>query len=155
MKGVESVVSGYAGGGTIDPTYEEIETGETGHSQVVKITFDESVIPAGTILDLFFLIHNPTTLNYQGHDIGTQYRSAMFYSDGTQKAAFEAAVERAKSHWDDPIVTQVSHLDTFYEAEEYHQDYFNRNPGNGYCSIVITPKIIKARSVYTKWFKES
>jgi peptide-methionine (S)-S-oxide reductase len=149
------VVSGYAGGGTIDPTYHEIETGETGHAQVVKITFDESVIPADTILDLYFLIHDPTTLNYQGHDIGTQYRSAMFYADDTQKDAFQAAVERAPSHWDNPIVTKISHLDTFYEAEEYHQDYFNRNPGNGYCSVVITPKIVKARSAYTKWFKES
>jgi peptide-methionine (S)-S-oxide reductase len=155
MKGVESVVSGYTGGETIDPTYGEIETGETGHAQAVKVTFDESVIPAETILDLYFLIHDPTTLNYQGHDIGTQYRSAMFYADDAQKATFEAAVERAKSHWDNPIVTKLTQLDTFYRAEEYHQDYFNRNPGNGYCSIVITPKIVKARSSYTKWFKEN
>lgn len=155
LKGVESVVSGYAGGETIDPTYEEVSTGETGHAEVVKITFDESVIPAETILDLYFLIHDPTTLNRQGNDVGTQYRSAMFYADDSQKVAFEAALERAKSHWDNPIVTKVSQLDTFYAAEEYHQDYFNKNPGNGYCSIVITPKIIKARSLYTKWFKES
>lgn len=154
LKGVDSVVSGYAGGGTIDPNYEEVSTGETGHAEVVQITFDESVIPAETILDLYFLIHNPTTLNRQGNDVGSQYRSAMFYTDEMQKAVFEAAVERAKSHWDNPIVTKVSQLDTFYEAEEYHQDYFNRNPGNGYCSIVITPKIVKARSAYTKWFKD-
>lgn len=155
LKGVESVVSGYTGGGTMHPTYHEIETGETGHAQSVKITFDESVIPAETILDLFFLIHDPTTLNYQGHDIGTQYRSAMFYADDVQQVAFEAAKERAQSHWDDPIVTKLSQLDTFYPAEDYHQDYFNKNPGNGYCSIVITPKIVKARAAYTKWFKEN
>lgn len=154
LKGVESVVSGYAGGGTIDPNYEQVSTGETGHAEVVKITFDESLIQAETILDLYFLIHDPTTLNRQGNDVGTQYRSAMFYADDSQKAAFEAAVERAKSHWDNPIVTELSRLDTFYTAEDYHQDYFNKNPGNGYCSIVITPKIVKARAAYTKWFKD-
>jgi peptide-methionine (S)-S-oxide reductase len=154
LKGVESVVSGYAGGGTTNPTYEQVSSGETGHTEAVQITFDESIIPADTILDLFFLIHDPTTLNRQGNDVGTQYRSAMYYSDDTQKAAFEAALERAKSHWDNPIVTELKPLNVFYNAEDYHQDYFNKNPGNGYCSIVITPKIVKARSAYTKWFKD-
>jgi len=154
LKGVNEVVSGYAGGGTLNPTYEQVSTGETGHAEVVQITFDESVIPSKVILDLFFLIHDPTTLNQQGADVGTQYRSAMYYTDTTQKEAFEAAAARATEHWDDPLTTQITPLDTFYPAEGYHQDYFNKNPGNGYCSIVITPKIIKARSAYTKWFKD-
>ena len=154
LKGVTEVVSGYAGGGTLNPTYEQVSTGETGHAEVVQITFDESVIPSDVILDLFFLIHDPTTLNRQGADVGTQYRSAMYYTDETQKEVFEAAIERAKTHWDNPFTTELALLDTFYPAEDYHQDYFNHNPGNGYCSIVITPKIIKARSAYTKWFKD-
>lgn len=155
LKGVSEVVSGYAGGGVDNPTYEQVSTGETGHAEVVQISFDESVIPQETILDLFFLIHDPTTLNRQGNDVGPQYRSAMFYNDDEQKQAFEAAMERAKEHWNEnPIVTQISKLDTFWPAEDYHQDYFNKNPGNGYCSIVIAPKISKARSAYTKWFKE-
>jgi peptide-methionine (S)-S-oxide reductase len=154
IKGVSEVVSGYSGGDVTDPTYDQVSTGQTGHAESVQITFDESVIPVDTILDLFFLIHDPTTLNHQGNDAGTQYRSAMYYTDDEQKTAFEAALERAKSHWDDPIVTEVTKLDTFYPAEDYHQDYFNKNPGNGYCSIVIAPKIVKARSAYTQWFKE-
>lgn len=154
LKGVELVVSGYSGGTTTAPTYEQVSSGETGHAEVIQITFDESLIPAATILDLFFLIHDPTTLNRQGNDVGTQYRSAMYYSDNEQKTAFEAAIERAKSHWENSIVTELKALDAFYAAEDYHQDYFNKNPGNGYCSIVITPKIVKARSGYTKWFKD-
>lgn len=155
LRGVESVVSGYAGGQTKSPGYEQVSTGLTGHAEAVQVTFDEKVIPASDILDLFFLIHDPTTLNRQGHDVGSQYRSAMYYTDGTQKKAFEAAIKRAQSHWDDPIVTELEELDVFYKAEDYHQDYFNKNPGNGYCSVVITPKIIKARNAYTKWFKEN
>lgn len=154
LKGISSVVSGYAGGNTESPRYEEVSTGDTGHAEVVQITFDETVIPKEDILDLFFLIHDPTTLNRQGADVGTQYRSAMYYTSDTQKADFEAALERAKEHWDDPIVTELAPLVVFYPAEDYHQDYFNKNPGNGYCSIVIAPKIIKARAAYTKWFKE-
>jgi len=154
LKGVTEVVSGYAGGATLNPTYEQVSTGETGHAEVVRITFDESVIPSDVILDLFFLIHDPTTLNRQGADVGTQYRSAMYYTDESQKTVFEAAIERAKTHWDDAFTTELTPLDVFYPAEDYHQDYFNNNPGNGYCSIVITPKIIKARSAYTTWFKD-
>jgi peptide-methionine (S)-S-oxide reductase len=155
LKGVTEVVSGYNGGKVPDPSYEEVSSGETGHAEVVQITFDESVIPSDIILDLFFLIHDPTTLNRQGADVGTQYRSAMYYIDDTQKVIFEAAAERAKTHWDAPFTTELEKLDVFYPAEDYHQDYFNKNPGNGYCSIVITPKIIKARSAYTSWFKDS
>lgn len=155
LKGVESVVSGYVGGETDDPTYYEVASGDTGHAEAVKITFNEAIIPAEDILDLFFLIHDPTTLNRQGNDVGTQYRSAMYYSDDSQKMAFESALERAKKHWDNPIVTEVTKLNTFWDAEDEHQDYFNKNPGNGYCSIVIVPKIVKARAAYTKWFKEN
>lgn len=155
LKGVERVISGYTGGQTLNPTYYEVATGETGHDEAVQIIFDESIISSDVILDLFFLIHDPTTLNRQGADVGTQYRSAMFYSDDTQRQAFEAAVERAKTHWSDPIVTEVTQLETFYPAEDEHQDYFNKNPGNGYCSIVIEPKIIKARSAYSVWFKDA
>lgn len=154
LKGVEQVVSGYAGGELSDPSYEQVSTGLTGHAEVVKITFDETVIPRETILDLFFLIHDPTTLNRQGNDVGTQYRSAMFYADDDQKQVFEAALERAKEHWGDKIVTQLTRLERFYPAEEYHQDYFNKNPAAGYCSIIIAPKISKARAEFKKWFKE-
>lgn len=152
IKGVSEVVSGYAGGDVSHPTYEKVSTGATGHAESVQITFDESVIPGDVVLDIFFLIHDPTTLNRQGNDVGTQYRSAMFYADDTQKTAFKAAIDRAKAHWGDNIVTELRPLETFYPAEDYHQDYFNKNPGNGYCSIVIEPKIVKARKEYKEWF---
>jgi len=154
LEGVNEVISGYSGGSVADPSYEEVSSGETGHAESVKITFDESIIPSDVILDIFFLIHNPTTLNRQGNDVGTQYRSEMFYEDDGQKKEFEDALKRAKSHWDDKIVTKISKLEDFYPAEDYHQDYFNNNPGNGYCSIVIEPKIVKARAAYTQWFKD-
>jgi len=154
IKGIKSVVSGYAGGEVESPTYEQVSGGETGHAEAVKIEFDESVVPKDVILDLFFLIHDPTTLNRQGNDVGTQYRSAMFWANDEQQKEFKKAVERAEKHWDDPIVTELSKLDTFYPAEDYHQDYFNQNPGNGYCSIVIEPKIVKARAKYKEWFKD-
>ncbi len=147
LKGVEKVYSGYAGGDTPHPSYYEVAGGDTGYAEAVQITFDESIIPSDVILD-------PTTLNRQGADEGTQYRSAMFYAGKEQQVAFEAAATRAHEHWDDPIVTQITALDVFYPAEDEHQDYFNKNPGNGYCAIVITPKIIKARSAYSTWFKE-
>lgn len=154
LKGVEKVWSGYSGGKIADPTYYDVVRGDTGHAEAVQITFDESIIPADVILDLFFLIHDPTTLNRQGADVGTQYRSAMFYRDDVERQAFEAAAARAKEHWEEPIVTEITQLDVFYPAEDEHQDYFNKNPGNGYCTIVIAPKIIKARAAYAKWFKE-
>lgn len=155
LNGVSNVVSGYTGGNTTDPTYEQVCTGSTGHAEAVQVTFDEVIIPSDVILDIFFLIHNPTTLNRQGDDVGTQYRSAMFYIDNAQQSAFKAALDRAKTHWGNDIVTVTQPLEVFYPAEDYHQDYFNNNPGNGYCSIVITPKIVKARSAYSKWFKEA
>lgn len=152
MKGVGEVVSGYAGGDVSHPTYEKVSTGATGHAETIQITFDESVIPGDVILDIFFLIHDPTTLNRQGNDVGTQYRSAMFYGDDAQKTIFKVAIDRAKTHWGNDIVTELIPLEKFYPAEDYHQDYFNKNPGNGYCSIVIEPKIVKARKEYKEWF---
>lgn len=153
LRGVTTVESGYAGGEGL-ATYQRVSTGETGYAESTRITFDETIIPRETILDIFFLIHNPTTLNRQGNDIGPQYRSAMFYSDDDQKQAFTAAMERAKQHWDDPIVTELAPLREFVPAETEHQDYFTNHPENPYCQVVIEPKIVKARSNYTKWFKE-
>ena len=153
--GVSKVFQRSSSGGDLPyPSYDQVSLGTTGHAEAVQITFDETVVPADTILDIFFLIHDPTTLNRQGNDIGTQYRSAMFYTDDAQKDTFEASLDRAKKHWGDRIVTQISQLLEFYPAEDYHQDYFNKNPGNGYCSVVIEPKIVKARSEYSQWFKE-
>lgn len=154
IKGVQSVVSGYTGGDLPTPTYDQVSLGTTGHAESVEVTFDDSVVPGDIILDLFFLIHDPTTLNRQGNDIGTQYRSALFYADAAQKEMFETALERAKKHWDKPVVTEITPLGLFYPAEDYHQDYFNKNPGNGYCSVIIEPKIVKARATYKKWFQE-
>ena len=154
VTGVTSVVSGYTGGNTINPTYYQVATGETGHAEAVKIVFDESVITADVILDIFFLAHDPTTLNRQGADVGTQYRSGMFYIDDAQKNQFKQAVERAEVIWGKPIVTEVSALDTFYGAEDEHQDYFRKNPEAGYCSVVIAPKVAKVRSKYSQWFVE-
>lgn len=151
--GVTEVVSGYSGG-MGEPSYYQVAGGKTGHAEVVRVTFDETIIPAETILDIFFLVHDPTTLNQQGADVGTQYRSIMLHENETQKTAFEAGIERAKVHWNDPIVTEIAALEHFYPAEDEHQDYFNQHSGSGYCTIVISPKIAKARQAYTTWFKE-
>ena len=154
LKGVNSVESGYAGGsGT--PNYYRVATGATGYAEVVRITFDETIIPADIILDIFFLIHDPTSLNRQGADVGTEYRSAMFYSDTAQQEVFQAALERASKLWENPIVTEITPLEEFFRAEEEHQDFFNKNPEAGYCSIVIVPKVVKARAAYKQWFKEN
>lgn len=151
LKGVSLVESGYAGGdGT--PDYYQVASGRTGHAEVVRVQFDEAVLPVDILLDIFFLIHNPTTLNRQGADVGTQYRSTMMHQNDTQRTVFEAARHRAQTHWDDPIVTEIVPLDTFYPAEDEHQDYFNKQPASGYCSVVIAPKLIKARAAYAEWF---
>lgn len=154
LKGVGSSVCGYAGGSAEDAEYYTVATGETGHAESVQVTFDESVIPRETILDLFFLIHDPTTKDRQGNDVGPQYRSAMFYETDEQKAEFVAAIGRAKDHWGDHIVTELQPLETFYEAEPEHADYFSNNPANPYCSVVIAPKIAKARQEYSTWFRK-
>jgi peptide-methionine (S)-S-oxide reductase len=151
LKGVTLVESGYAGGeGT--PDYYRVAGGRTGFAEVVRVQFDETVLPADTLLDIFFLVHNPTTLNRQGADEGPQYRSTMMYHDEAQHELFVAARDRAQQHWNDPIVTEIAPLDHYYPAEEEHQDYFNKQPASGYCSIVIAPKLIKARAAYAEWF---
>ena len=153
LKGVESSYCGYAGGSEQDADYYRVASGKTMHAEAVQVIFDESVLPKETLLDIFFLIHDPTSLNKQGADEGPQYRSAMFYADDTQKAEFETAMKtRAPQHWDSPIVTTLEPLETFYEAEPEHQDYFDNNPANPYCSIVISPKVVKARREYKEWF---
>jgi len=154
LNGVDSSISGYSGGGDKDASYYRVASGETDHAETVQVTFDESILPTKDLLDLFFLIHDPTTKDRQGNDVGTQYRSAMFYKDDQQKKEFEAAIERAQAHWDNPIVTEITQLETFYEAEPEQQDYFNNNPANPYCYVIISPKIIKARNAYSKYFKE-
>ena len=154
LKGVTDVEAGYAGGHDTAPNYYQVASGQTGHAEVIGVTFDETIIPADVILDIFFLIHNPTTLNQQGADVGTQYRSIMLYQTDEQKRLFEVAVERASHIWDESIVTEIVPLETFYSAEDEHQDYYNKNPEAAYCQIVIAPKISKARSHYTQWFKE-
>ena len=156
LKGVEQVQSGYAGGRVPNPSYQAVCTGTTGHAEVVQITFDPDVISFRDLLDVFFTIHDPTTLNRQGNDVGTQYRSAVFYHTPEQKTATEQAItELQVAHtWDDPIVTEVVPFTVFYPAEEYHRDYFRRNPGQGYCSAVIAPKVAKARKAFFERLKQ-
>jgi peptide-methionine (S)-S-oxide reductase len=150
LKGVQKVVSGYAGGQTENPTYQAVCSGATGHAEVVQITFDPRLISYLELLQVFFTIHDPTTLNRQGADVGTQYRSAIFYHDPGQKAAADQVIAEieAAQIWPQPIVTQVVPLTAFYPAEAYHQDYFKRNPYQGYCQVVIAPKVAKFRKMY-------
>lgn len=150
VRGVIDVVSGYAGGRRPQPTYEQVCSGLTGHAEVVQITFDPQVISFEDLLHIFFTIHDPTTLNRQGADVGTQYRSAIFYTSKAQKTAAENVMRElsAESLWSDPIVTQLQALQTFYPAEEYHQQYFARNPNQGYCRMVVAPKVTKFRQKY-------
>jgi len=156
LKGVERVESGYAGGSVPNPTYEAVCTGKTGHAEIVQITFDPQVISFGDLLHVFFTIHDPTTLNQQGGDVGTQYRSAVFYHSPEQKAEVERVIAELKDDkvWDDPIVTEVRPLDKFYPAEEYHRDYYRRNPTQGYCRAVIAPKVAKVRKQYFDRLKQ-
>ncbi|MEJ2468291.1 MAG: peptide-methionine (S)-S-oxide reductase MsrA [Campylobacterales bacterium] len=143
VKGVISAVSGYAGGDMPEPDYRSVCSGTTGHAEVVEITFDPSVISFEEILDIFWEIHDPTTPNRQGADTGTQYRSVIFYRDEKQKAAAEASIAKAQSNFSDPIVTELSPAPVFYPAEVYHQNYYNLNADQGYCQVVIAPKLQK------------
>lgn len=143
LAGVESVVAGYAGGTKPNPTYEEVCTGETGHAEVVQITFDPSKVSYEKLLEVFWEAHDPTTLNRQGEDVGTQYRSVIFYHDEKQKAAAEKSKKEAQKKFNDPIVTEIQPLAQFYRAENYHQDYFRNNPNAPYCVYVIKPKLKK------------
>lgn len=150
VNGVESVVSGYAGGHVANPSYERVCTGTTGHAEVTQVTFDPSVVSLSHLLDIFFTIHDPTTLNRQGYDVGPQYRSIILYHDDEQKAEAEAAIKRVVEQglYRDPLVTQVEPLDIFYKAEDYHQEYFRSNPGASYCQVIIEPKVAKFRDKY-------
>jgi peptide-methionine (S)-S-oxide reductase len=150
LKGVEKVVSGYAGGAKADPTYEEVCSGQTGHAEVVQLTYDPAQVTYHDLLNVFFTIHDPTTLNRQGADVGSQYRSGIFYHTPEQKAAAEETIQEFESQhlWSNPIVTEVVPLDTFYPAEDYHQGYFRANPYQGYCQMVIAPKVAKFRQHY-------
>lgn len=144
LKGVTSVVSGYSGGELPNPTYKQISTGETGHAEVVQLEFDPAQVSFDTLLKVFWAAHDPTTLNRQGADHGTQYRSVIFYENEEQKAAAEKSMKAAQPEFKDPIVTQIAPLTKFYKAEDYHQNYFNQNADrNPYCSVVIRPKLQK------------
>lgn len=155
IRGVTKVTSGYAGGTTTDqPSYYDVASGQTGHAEVIRVTFNEEIVQPDIILDIFFAFHDPTTLNRQGADEGTQYRSIMLYENDDQKAQFTRALARAEKIWKGSIVTEIKPLDIFYPAEEEHQDYFNKNPEAGYCKIVIAPKLTKARQRFSQWLKE-
>jgi peptide-methionine (S)-S-oxide reductase len=153
FKGISDVEVGYMGGHIDNPGYEAVCNGTTGHAEVARVHFDEVVIPADVVLDIFFTIHDPRQLNRQGNDIGTQYRSSMFYTDAAQKQLFEAALERSKAIWDGELVTEIVPAETFWMGEEYHQDFFARNPNQGYCNAVVAPKMGKARSAFTAYLK--
>ena len=155
LRGVVGVQSGYAGGHVPNPSYELVCTGTTGHAEVVQVTFDPDEISYRDLLDVFFTIHDPTTLNRQGNDVGTQYRPAIFYHSAEQKADAEQAIAEllAEKVWDDPIVTEVLPLQEFYPAEEYHRDYFRLHPDQAYCRAVIAPKVAKARKAYFEKLK--
>lgn len=153
LRGVSEVVSCYTGGHTANPTYEEVCTGATGHAEAVAVTFDEAEIPSEIILDAYFTMHDPTQLNRQGADVGTQYRSAMFYADDAQRQAFEAARERAAEIWPGEIVTTLEPVGEVFEAEEHHQDFFAKNPHQGYCLAVAVPKVNKVRAAFAEYLR--
>jgi peptide-methionine (S)-S-oxide reductase len=156
LQGVEQVESGYAGGTVPNPTYRQVCTGMTGHAEVVQLTFDPAIVSFRDILNVFFTIHDPTTLNRQGADVGTQYRSAVFYHTPEQQAAAEAVITElnAANIWNRPIVTEVAPLDTFYRAEDYHQEYYLNNPDQAYCRAVVAPKVAKFRKQFLDRLKK-
>lgn len=156
LKGVAKVVVGYSGGRVMSPSYEDVCTDTTGHAEAVQITFDPAAISYEDLLKIFFTVHDPTTLNRQGHDTGTQYRSAIFYRAPGQKATAERVIKEVGESglWDDPIVTEVTPLGAFHSAEEYHQDYFAKNPYAGYCRAVVAPKVAKFRKEYAVRLKK-
>ena len=157
LKGVEKVESGYSGGTTKNPSYQEVCTGTTGHAEVIQISFDPSVISFEQLLTVFFHVHDPTTLNRQGADAGTQYRSAIFYNNDEQRKTAEKVKEDITKSglWDDPIVTEITAFDTFYKAEDYHQNYYKDNPEKSYCSYVIAPKVKKFYKEFGYLLKEN
>lgn len=156
LKGVESVESGYMGGKTENPSYEDVCSGQSGHAEVVQISFDPKIVSFKEILEVFFVIHDPTTLDRQGNDFGTQYRSAIYYHSTAQKAAAEQVIANlnAEKIYDDPIVTEVAPASRFYLAEAYHQEYFQRNPAQPYCTFVVRPKLAKFRNRFLEKLKK-
>ena len=148
MKGINESVSGYAGGHTVSPTYQQVCSETTGHAEVVQLTFDDAVTSFADILKVFFVIHDPTTLNRQGNDVGESYRSVIFYGDDAQLEIAKKAIADAQQLWDKPVVTQLVPLEIFYRAEDYHQNYYARNPYQGYCMGVVAPKVAKFRSSF-------
>jgi peptide-methionine (S)-S-oxide reductase len=156
LKGVHSVESGYAGGHVDNPSYRAVCSGTTGHAEVVQIRFDPNIVSYRDLLNVFFTIHDPTTLNRQGADIGTQYRSAIFYHDDEQKKIAEEVIRDLNTQkiWDNPIVTEVTKLDKFYVAEDYHQEYFANNPYQPYCQVVVAPKVSKFRKHFIEMLKK-
>jgi len=155
LRGIEKVESGYSGGHVPNPTYEQVCTGTTGHAEVVQLTYDPGVISYREILEVFFTVHDPTTLNRQGPDVGTQYRSAIFYHDEEQRRTAEEVIFEfeEKGVWEDPIVTEVTPFEAFYPAEEYHREYFRNHPDQPYCRVVIAPKVAKFRKQYLERLK--
>ena len=156
LKGVKAVASGYIGGLTLNPTYKTICNGDTGHAEAIKITYNEAVISFETLLEIFFVSHDPTTPNRQGNDIGTQYRSSIFCQDDTQMLAAKKVIDalNAANVFNAPIVTQINGAETFYPAEDYHQYYYDKNPGQPYCAAVATPKVSKIRAKYAGLIKD-
>ncbi|HEY0584991.1 MAG TPA: peptide-methionine (S)-S-oxide reductase MsrA [Pseudoduganella sp.] len=152
-KGVTKVESGYMGGAQPNPTYEQVCTGETGHAEVVRLEFDPSQISYRDLLVIFFTIHDPTTLNRQGNDVGTQYRSVIFYQDSEQEATARQVIAEMAHVWDAPIVTELAPAAPFYKAEDYHQNYFAQHPLQGYCAFVVAPKVSKFRKMYADKLK--
>ncbi len=153
INGVDTAISGYAGGTAAEADYNRVGSGQTGHVEVVQVTFDLTVISLSDILDIFWALHNPTTPNQQGNDVGPQYRSAIFYNNDTQKEMAEHSISAVQQLWEEPVVTQLIPLETFYPAEDYHQDYFENNPGNGYCQVIINPKLDKLRQKFAERIK--
>ncbi|CAB4683284.1 MAG: peptide-methionine (S)-S-oxide reductase MsrA [Actinobacteria bacterium] len=153
FKGVSDVEVGYMGGAVANPSYEQVCDGNTGHVEVAKVIFDEAIVPAEVILDMFFTLHDPTQLNRQGNDVGTQYRSAMFYENDEQRVMFQAARDRAIDLWGPSIVTEILPVETFWMGEEYHQDFFAKNPNQGYCNAVVAPKMAKVRAKFTEYLR--
>lgn len=153
FKGVQDVEVGYMGGAKPNPTYEQVCDGNTGHVEVAKVIFDDQVVSAEIILDMFFTVHDPTQLNRQGNDVGTQYRSAMFYENDEQRVLFEASRDRAVELWGSAIVTEIVPVETFWMGEEYHQDFFAKNPNQGYCNAVVAPKMAKVRAKFTEFLR--
>jgi len=155
LNGVESVASGYAGGNTQNPTYEQVSNGDTGHAEAIQIEFDPSIIKYEDLLNVFFATHDPTTLNRQGDDVGTQYRSEVFYMNNTQREKAQAFIKKLEEEhvYDDPIVTEVKPLDKFWPAESYHRRYYDQNQNKPYCQLVISPKIAKLRAKFSQLLK--